>query len=101
MRDIMSYDGVDNTDKPFGGLSVVLNGDFRQIFPVIRKGCKKDILASSINSSKLWSHCKVLTLTTNMCLSGSTVRAEQDEIRKFVDWMLSIGNGIGSANESG
>jgi ATP-dependent DNA helicase PIF1 len=87
-------------DITIGGVSVVLGGDFRQILPVIRKGCRQDILASSINSSKLWSHCKVLTLTTNMCLSGSTVRAEQDEIRKFVDWMLSIGNGIGSANES-
>jgi hypothetical protein len=80
---------------------VVLGGDFRQIFPVIRKGYKQDIFASSINSSKLWSHRKVLTLTTNMCLRASIVRAEQDEIRKFVDWILSIGDGIGSANVSG
>jgi len=101
MRDIMSYDGVDNTDKPFGGVFVVLGGDFRQILPVIRKGCRQDILASSINSSKLWSDCKVLTLTTNMRLRASTVRAEQDEIRMFLDLMLSIGDGIGSANESG
>jgi hypothetical protein len=99
IRDILFYDGVDNTDKPFGGVSLVLGGDFRQILPVIRKGCIQDILASSINSSKLWSHCKVLT--TNMRLHVSTVRAEKDEIRKFVDWMLSIGDGIGSANESG
>jgi ATP-dependent DNA helicase PIF1 len=81
MHDIMSYDGVDNTDKPFGGLSVVLGGDFRQILPVIRKGCRQDILTSFINSSKLWSHCKVLALTTNMRLPVSTVRAEQVEIR--------------------
>ncbi|AES62080.1 PIF1-like helicase [Medicago truncatula] len=77
------------------------SGDFRQILPVIRKGCRQDILASSINSSKLWRHCKVRTLTTNMSLRASTVRAEQDEIRKFVDLMLSIGDGIRSANESG
>ncbi|KEH19830.1 PIF1-like helicase [Medicago truncatula] len=101
MGDIMSYDVVDITDKPFGGVSVVSGGDFRQILPVIRKGCKQDILASSINSSKLWRHCKVRTLTTNMSLRASTVRAEQDEIRKFVDLMLLIGDGIRSANESG
>jgi hypothetical protein len=101
MRDIMSYDGVDNTDKPFGGVTVVLGGDFRQILPVIRRGNRDDILASSVNSSKLWSHCKVLTLTTNMRLRSSTVRSEQDEIRKFAEWILSIGDGIGSANESG
>lgn len=101
MSDIMSYDCVDITDKPFGGVSVVSDGDFRQILPVIRKGCRQDILASSMNSSKLWHHCKVRTLTTNMSLRASTVRAEQDEIRKFVDLMLSIGDGIRSANESG
>ena len=101
MRDIMSYDGVDNIDKPFGSVYVVLGGDLRISLPVIRKGCIQDILASSINSSKLWSHCKVLILTTNMCLRASIVRVEQDEIRKFVDWMLSIGDGIGTTNESG
>ncbi|AES78988.1 PIF1-like helicase [Medicago truncatula] len=36
-----------------------------------------------------------------MRLCASTLRAEQDEIRNFVNWMLSIGDGIGSANESG
>jgi len=86
MHDIMSYDGVDNTDKPFGGVFVILDGDFRIFLPMIRKECRHDILASSINSSKLWSHCKVLTLTTNMYLRASTVCADQDEIRKFVDW---------------
>ncbi|AES66214.1 PIF1-like helicase [Medicago truncatula] len=80
MGNIMSYDGVDITDKPFGGVSVVSGGDFRNFLSMIRKGCKQDILASSINSSKLWRHCK---------------------IRKFVDLMLSIGDGIRSANESG
>ena len=99
MRDIMSYNDVDNTDKPFGGVFVILGGDFRQILPVIRKGCRQDIFASSINSSKLWRHNKVLTPTTNMCLRASTVRAEQDEKRKFVDWILSIVDGIRSANE--
>ena len=90
MRDITSYDDVNNTDKPFGGVYVVLDGDFRQILPVIRKGCKQDILASPINSSELWCHCKVLTLT-HMGLRASTVLAEQDEKRKFVDLILSIG----------
>jgi len=49
----------------------------------------------------LWSNRKVLTLTTNMRLRASTVHVEQDEIRMFLDWMLSIGDGIGSANENG
>jgi ATP-dependent DNA helicase PIF1 len=82
LRDIMSYDGVDNINKPFGGISVVLGGDFRHIFPVIRKRCRHDIMTAAINSSKLWDHCKVLKLTTNM----------------FAEWIFSINNGDGSAN---
>ncbi|KAK2359764.1 ATP-dependent DNA helicase PIF1 [Trifolium repens] len=58
MRDIMSYNGVDNSHKPFGGISVVLGGDFRQILPVVRKGGRQDILAATINASNLCMHCK-------------------------------------------
>lgn len=101
LRDIMSYDGVDNSNKPFGGISVVLGGDFRHILLVIRKGCRQDIVAATINSSKLWDHCKVLELTTNMRLTASTAPTEQLEIKTFAEWILSIGNGNGSANESG
>jgi ATP-dependent DNA helicase PIF1 len=36
-----------------------------------------------------------------MRLSTSTVPAEQIEIKMFAEWILSIGNGDGSANESG
>jgi ATP-dependent DNA helicase PIF1 len=101
LRDIMSYDGVDNSNKPSGGISIVLGNDFRQILSVIRKGCRQDIMAAAIDSSKLWDHCKVLKLTTNTCLSASSVPAEQIEIKMFAEWILSIGNGDGSANESG
>jgi ATP-dependent DNA helicase PIF1 len=33
MRDIMGRPGL-----PFGGKTVVFGGDFRQVFPVLRKG---------------------------------------------------------------
>jgi hypothetical protein len=59
------------------------------------------MLAAAINSSKLWQHCKVLKLTTNMRLSVSTVPTDQIEIKMFAEWILSIGNGDGSANKSG
>jgi ATP-dependent DNA helicase PIF1 len=79
----MSYNGVDNNNKSFGDISVVLGGDFIQILQVIRKGCRHDIIAPAINSSKLWDHCKVLKLTTNMRLSASTVPAKQIEMKMF------------------
>jgi hypothetical protein len=76
-------------------------GDFRQFYRLLGKDVREDKMAAAIISSKLWDHCKVLKLTTNMHLSASTVPAEQIEIKMFAEWILSIGNGNGSANESG
>ncbi|XP_057418385.1 uncharacterized protein LOC130712576 [Lotus japonicus] len=71
LRDIMRQEDESNMDKPFGAKVVVLDGDFRQILPVIPKGGKQDIVSATINSSDLWKHCKVLKLTRNTRLSTS------------------------------
>ncbi|CAF4970287.1 unnamed protein product, partial [Rotaria sp. Silwood1] len=39
---------------PFGGKVVVLGGDFRQVLPVIRKGSRCAIIASTIKKSSVW-----------------------------------------------
>ncbi|XP_073224753.1 uncharacterized protein [Cicer arietinum] len=56
MRDIMLFDGVDNKHKPFGGIQVVLCGDFRQTLSVVRRGSRSNILVTSINDSILWKY---------------------------------------------
>jgi ATP-dependent DNA helicase PIF1 len=33
---------------PFGGKTVVLGGDFRQVFPVVRKGSRAQIVSASL-----------------------------------------------------
>ncbi|RYR40579.1 hypothetical protein Ahy_A09g046324 isoform B [Arachis hypogaea] len=68
LMDLMSITNQHKTHQPFGGKVVVLGGDFRQILPVIPKRSRHDILTSAINSSHLWSFCKVLKLHTNMRL---------------------------------
>ncbi|XP_016192610.1 uncharacterized protein LOC107633506 [Arachis ipaensis] len=67
LRDLMSAD-QHKTHQPFGDKVVVLGGDFRQILSVIPKESRHDILSLAINSSHLWSFCKVLKLHTNMRL---------------------------------
>ncbi|GJR23565.1 ATP-dependent DNA helicase PIF1-like protein [Tanacetum coccineum] len=50
----------------FGGMTVLLGGDFRQILPVIPKAKRPEVVQACINMSELWRYCKVFTLTRNM-----------------------------------
>ncbi|KAK2424854.1 ATP-dependent DNA helicase PIF1 [Trifolium repens] len=43
---------------------------------------------------------QLLTLTTNMKLGASFNSTNRDEIKEFADWVLSIGDGNSSADES-
>lgn len=69
---------------PFGGKTIVLGGDFRQVTPVIPKASKAKIIENSIKNT-IKTSFKLLQLTVNM-------RADKDEI-EFADWLLKIGNG--------
>ena len=76
-------------EELFGGVLVVLTGDFRQILPVVPGGTKADELDASIKSSFLWEHVKTLKLTKNMRvhLTGDPEAAE------FAEILEDIGNG--------
>ncbi|XP_057454849.1 uncharacterized protein LOC130746294 [Lotus japonicus] len=93
MNDIMKTQATFGHDKPFGGKVVVLGGDFRQILPVILKGSRSEIISSSVNSSYLWKHCKVMKLTTNMRLQQAGSSSSSLEIKEFADWLLQVGDG--------
>ncbi|KAL6584543.1 hypothetical protein OROMI_003832 [Orobanche minor] len=66
--DVMRMPDVSCSSSLFGGLVVVLGGDFRQILPVVPKGSRHNIVHASISSSQLWDSCEVLKLTKNMRL---------------------------------
>ncbi|XP_057452382.1 uncharacterized protein LOC130744207 [Lotus japonicus] len=93
LRDIMRFQGLENSEKPFGGKVVVLGGDFRQILLVIPKGSRANIVMSTINSSRLWRFCKVLTLTKNMRLFSNTNNEFSSDLHEFAQWVLDIGDG--------
>ncbi|KEH33264.1 PIF1-like helicase [Medicago truncatula] len=101
MHDIRSKNDPLNDFRPFGGMTVVLDGDFRQILSVVRNGSREDIVDASINSSKIWVYCNVLRLTVNMRLGASSVPIEQEEIANFGKWTLSIGDGNDASDENG
>jgi len=59
-------DDAQATKKIFGGKTVVLGGDFRQILPIVPKGRREDIVSASLLRSHLWQHVTILHLHINM-----------------------------------
>jgi hypothetical protein len=51
-----------NSDKPFGGLTIVFGGAFQQILSVILKGSRTQVVGASIKRSILWHYITVLYL---------------------------------------
>lgn len=65
---------IRDSPKPFGGTTVVLGGDFRQILPVVPKGVREEIVSASLRRSHLWDDICVLTLNMNMRLNITNPR---------------------------
>lgn len=60
---------------------------------MIPKGSRQDIVNATINSSYLWAHCELLTLTKNRRLQNSDTDTDQMELKEFSDWILTVGDG--------
>ena len=74
-------------DKPFGGITIVCGGDFRQTLPVVPRGVRQQIISASLCRGKLWKDVEVHYLVKNMRLDRTP---ESDEHAK---WLLDIGAG--------
>ncbi|XP_070044304.1 uncharacterized protein [Nicotiana tomentosiformis] len=94
LRDILRVRYENSFDKPFGGLTVVCGGDFRQILPVIPKGTPADIVDAALNSFYLWPFFIIYELKQSMRLcNGKVSDYEADQIATFDKWLLQVGNG--------
>jgi ATP-dependent DNA helicase PIF1 len=85
LRDIMGQSHL-----PFGGKTVVLGGDFRQVLPVVQKGSRAQIVSASLRRSYLQESMHHLKLVHNM-------RAQSD--LWFADYLLRIGGGTEEVKE--
>ncbi|PWZ16452.1 hypothetical protein Zm00014a_034232 [Zea mays] len=77
---------------PFGGKTIVFGGDFRQVLPVVRKGSRAQVVASSLRMSYLWESMSHLNLVSNM-------RAKNDPW--FAEFLLRVGGGTEDTNSDG
>ena len=94
LKDILGFNDPDCRSRIFGGVTVLLGGDFRQILPVIPKGSRSEIVQSCINQSELWKHCKIFTLTRSMRVNEYTENGEIDTRKHdFNKWVLAVGDG--------
>lgn len=91
---------IRGSPAPFGGLVVVMGGDFRQTLPVVPNGTREDTVAACIQSSAVWRHVRILRLTINMRVRAALANAAPEqlavvraEVERHAEWLLSIGNG--------
>ena len=79
-------------DTPFGGITILFGGDFRQTLPVIPNGNRQQIVSASLRRSGLWQHIEMHYLHQNMRLEQSP------EMQAFANWLLNVGAGIEADN---
>ncbi|GJY00786.1 ATP-dependent DNA helicase PIF1-like protein [Tanacetum coccineum] len=94
LRDILGYKNRCKRSVIFGGVTVLLGDDFRQILPVIPKGKRAEIVQSCINRYALWRFYQVFTLTRSMRVNEYSANREVDYSKKeFNKWILDVGDG--------
>ena len=76
-----------NKDAPFGGITVLFGGDFRQTLPVVPKALRQEIVASSFCRGRLWKDVEVHYLVRNIRLD------QTPESERHAAWLLDIGAG--------
>jgi hypothetical protein len=87
------YESLDRTlqdvlgvKKPFGGVPILLGGDWRQTLPVVKRATKAAQFASTLKASPLWPHFQILKLTKNMRVAGF-----DDESNLYREFLLRVG----------
>nr|XP_018911732.1 PREDICTED: uncharacterized protein LOC109040297 [Bemisia tabaci] len=87
---------ITGVDSPFGGITMLFSGDFRQTLPVISRGTRADEVNACLKRSYIWQFVQKRSLTINMRVHQL---GEESDSKKFADMLLNIGNGdIGDAN---
>ena len=81
-------------NSPFGGITVLFGGDFRQTLPVIPHGLRQQFVAASLRRSNIWQHVEMHYLHQNMRLEQSP------DMQEFARWLLEVGAGTNLDNNT-
>lgn len=78
--------------QPFGGISVIFAGDFRQTLPIVPGGTMYDQRAACLKSSYLWLSLKTFRLYDNLRLREG-LGPNGALTKEYGKWLLRLGNG--------
>ncbi|GJV81518.1 ATP-dependent DNA helicase PIF1-like protein [Tanacetum coccineum] len=94
LRDILGFKAPSRRQQLFGGMTVLLGGDFRQILPVIPKAKRPEIVQACINRSHLWDSCNIFKLTRSMRVNEYGADGQIDTFKQeFNQQVLAVGDG--------
>ncbi|RCN26264.1 hypothetical protein ANCCAN_28010, partial [Ancylostoma caninum] len=82
LRDVAS---AEHAHLPFGGVVMVLGGDWCQFLPVIQGATRQETINCTFKYSHLWGLFRTFVLSENM-------RLHSDD-RAHGDWLISVGEG--------
>nr|KAJ0185591.1 hypothetical protein LSAT_V11C900497200 [Lactuca sativa] len=89
LRDILECD-----NKLFGGMAILVGGDFRQTLPISPKSSRSQIVSLTLPNSYLWQCFTVYNLNHNMRLLGGNSHFTSDfSVSTFASWLLKVGDG--------
>ena len=92
----VAYEALDRTlrditghSNTFGGIPVLLSGDFRQILPVVKNGTRANIIDAAFKSSPLWSEVTTFHLQKNL----RAHLTNDANAAAYLEFLLSVGEG--------
>ena len=77
----------------FGGILVLLGGDFRLILSIINLGPRPENVNACITRSRIWRAAKIIILKQNIRLGQGSTAEERESLRLFAEWVLKVGDG--------
>lgn len=60
-----SLQDIRGSEQLFGGMTLLVSGDWKQILPVIKHGSRAQIVKATLKRSKIWSKVETLELKNN------------------------------------
>lgn len=82
--DRLFRDLKDQPDVPFGGVLLIMGGDWRQILPIVEGISGPGVVNYTLKRGPLWDHVEQFKLTVNQRAAGDP---------RYADYILKVGDG--------